>query len=69
MPNFMTGGAEAYKKALRQEYKAARARLQARLKECSDPIEQQAIQSELRDLNETFEAQLRKIRHCLFGNH
>ncbi|HBO46136.1 MAG TPA: hypothetical protein DD670_19870 [Planctomycetaceae bacterium] len=67
MPEFIAGGAAAYEKGLRQEYESARARLEARLKECADPSQRHAIEEELRDLKEDFKSRLRRMRHSLFG--
>ena len=69
MPEFIAGGAGAYEKGLRQEYELARARLDARLKECADPLQQQAIEKELRDLKEDFKGRLRQVQRSLFGAH
>ena len=66
MPEFMIGGAEAYREALRKEYQAACEPLQARLKQCSDPAEQRAVRKELEELKRTFESRLRRIGSCLF---
>lgn len=67
MPQFIAGGAGAYRKGLRQEYESARARLEARLNECADPLQQQAIEKELRDLKQDFKNHLRQIQRSLFG--
>ena len=67
MPEFIPGGAAAYEKGLRQEYESARVRLEARLKECADPLQRQAIEKELRDLKENLKSRLRQIGRSLFG--
>ena len=67
MPHFMPDGAEAFKKSLREEYELARERLQARLEQRIDPLEQQAVVEELERLKRDLRSKLAGIRHCLFG--
>ncbi len=67
MSGLWAGGARAYEEALRSEYELARESLEARLKECSDPMERQAMKKELEDLETKFKSQLQKIGRCQFG--
>jgi hypothetical protein len=66
MPKFMAGGEEAYRKALRADYQEACRRLEARLEQCSDPAQQQAVSKELEEVKKKFETDLRRIGGCLF---
>ncbi|MGO8752099.1 MAG: hypothetical protein ACLQNE_39680 [Thermoguttaceae bacterium] len=67
MSGFWAGGAGAYEEALRSEYKLARRSLKARLKQCSDPTERQAVKKELEDLKRNLQSRLQKIGRCRFG--
>jgi hypothetical protein len=67
MPGFIANGAEAYEKAIREEFELAKSRLEVRLKECGGPLERQTIENELRDLKKDFQDRLRQIQRSLFG--
>ncbi len=67
MPSFWTEGAKAYEGALRKEYEAECARLQARLDQCDEPVERKSIVDELEQLRRTFETRLKAIDRSLFS--
>ncbi len=67
MPHIWIGGAEAYEKALREEYQSARQRLQSRLDETTDPSEREILVEELEALKTDFQRRLKGIGGCLFG--
>ena len=67
MPEFWKGGSGEYQKVLRQEYEAARQRLQARLHQSHDLLERQAVMKELDDLRRDFRRRLKGIGRSLFG--
>jgi hypothetical protein len=67
MAGIWSGGAETYEEALRREYEAACARVQARLG-CDDQAQEaQRVSEELRELKENYERRLKAIRRSLFG--
>ncbi len=68
MSGIIAGGAGAYEKALRQQYESARERLQARLRECSTLMEQEAVRNELEELKRDFKRRLHGIRRSLFSS-
>lgn len=63
---FWTGGAEAYEKALREEYDSARKRLQARLDETNDPAERESVKEELKALKADFRKRRKGSGGCIF---
>jgi hypothetical protein len=67
MPHFWEGGADAYGRALRQEYELARERLEASLKQCADPLEQQTVKEELEKLKQDFQRKRAGVGRSLFG--
>lgn len=67
MPGIWAGGAEAYEKAIREEYERARRQIQAGLDRCKEPIERQKAEEELERLKEDFERRLKAIERSLFG--
>lgn len=67
MPEFWEGGAGEYEKVLRQQYEAARQRLQARLDHSHELLERQAVINELADLRRDFLRRLKGIGRSLFG--
>jgi hypothetical protein len=68
MPGFWTGGAGAYEKALREQYEAARATLQAQLDQTDEPSERQPILNEMEELKKEYEERMDGIGRCLFGS-
>jgi hypothetical protein len=67
MPGLWTEGARAYVEALRHEYDAARGRLQTRIEHCVEPLERQALETELEELKRDFQKRLKGVSRCLFG--
>lgn len=67
MSGIWNGGEGAYRKALREEYRATRKQLQSRLGECADLLQRQAVLDELEKLKSDYARRLRTLRRSMFG--